>query len=693
MTKQVTLDGFNKLPGLQLLNYIINSVDGAGLHMVISAAISNPSTIGMVIPVSQFNTAFHGKTLGPAVAQGLTLVPHGNSTFVLNATIASGNGDLTPYLSGIFRNALNGVATPLEAQGTGAPGVSWLDAAIKSLVLETSLPPLTEAPITSVAIDKMSMDFSCDGCVWAPNAVSTITAVTNLPFANGAPIAQLRQNIEVLDKHGAVVGTLNTTYAVAKATGNSVTSTSPSAQLTIADGSHAIYESFITDLTAATTYEIGLCGTADSVLDLGTLGQVEVKGIKLDVKTSLKGLQGLSNATYVSLLSMTYALDANFSMIFFVSTLVNMHNPSDLTLTLGNLALNMGTDATPSGYAGVATISNMTLAPGDNQVISYATIPTSSPMGQAVVLGSNSGPVPVVLYAFSGSSNNTALNAGLTGLQTHMVIPMGLPRLFSSPIYSRDWTVKFLPTTVQDGLVEMTTTFNNPYFGTAMYFSNAQPTDTTVITNVNSISIETIPGSTLPLFNFLNNIHFDLQPNASKTITFQMQINRAAFSAEMINYVSSWVNASSTGVLTTTSVEHFSPELRTGVDPHMLYPEFKSVDLYPPNGFLNLHTGPDFALFLDWFNKNVMPPSTPSPSPSPSTSAATLPPSTTATATSTDTPTTPSPNTTTATAPSSTGEPSPVPPPATTTTTTTTTTTDSSAVSTTASPATPSNTA
>ncbi|KAF9342333.1 hypothetical protein BGX26_007776, partial [Mortierella sp. AD094] len=221
MTKQVTLDGFNKLPGLQLLNYIINSVDDAGLHMVISAAISNPSTIGMVIPVSQFNTAFHGKTLGPAVAQGLTLVPHGNSTFALNATIASGNGDLTPYLTGIFQNALSGVATPLEAQGTGAPGVSWLDAAIKSLALETSLPPLTEAPITSVAIDNMSMDFSCDSCVWAPNAVSTITAVTNLPFANGAPIAQLRQNIEVLDKNGAVVGTLNTTYAAAKATGNS----------------------------------------------------------------------------------------------------------------------------------------------------------------------------------------------------------------------------------------------------------------------------------------------------------------------------------------------------------------------------------------------------------------------------------------------------------------------------------------
>ncbi|KAF9080671.1 hypothetical protein BGX29_005118, partial [Mortierella sp. GBA35] len=122
MTKTVSLDGFNKLPGLTLLNYVINSIDAEGLHMVISASLANPSTIGMTIPVSQFNTQFHGVVLGPAFAYNMALVPHGTSSFALNATIAADGTDKRLYLTGIFKNALSGVPTPLEAKGVAAPG-------------------------------------------------------------------------------------------------------------------------------------------------------------------------------------------------------------------------------------------------------------------------------------------------------------------------------------------------------------------------------------------------------------------------------------------------------------------------------------------------------------------------------------------------------------------------------------------
>ncbi|KAG0283823.1 hypothetical protein BGZ98_006167, partial [Dissophora globulifera] len=188
MNKTITLDGFNKLAGLVLNSYIINTIDDAGMHMVISATLPNPSTIGMTIPLSTFTTGFHGLTLGPAAAEGLILVPHGSSSFALNATIATGLGDFRPILTGIFQNAIGGVATPLEAQGTGAPGVLWLDAAIKSLKLVTSLPPLSSPPIESVNIDAMSVDFACDTCTWTPGAVASISAKTNLPFSGNVPI-------------------------------------------------------------------------------------------------------------------------------------------------------------------------------------------------------------------------------------------------------------------------------------------------------------------------------------------------------------------------------------------------------------------------------------------------------------------------------------------------------------------------
>ncbi|KAF9111054.1 hypothetical protein BGX30_007706, partial [Mortierella sp. GBA39] len=283
MTKTVTLDGFNKLPGLQLLDYKISSIDSAGMHMTISASLSNPSTIGMTIPVSQFDTQFGGHTLGPAFAYNMALVSHSSSSLFLNATIAADGTDKTPYIKGIFHNALTGASTPLKAQGVGAPGISWLDAAIKSLLLDTALPPLKEPPITSVTINSMEMDFNCgEPCIWAPMAKSSITADTNLPFDMDVPIKQLAQNVQILDEDGKVVGTLKTEYTDATTVGSKVSANTPAAPLVVADGSHDTYTKFVGALNLADNYKLGLRGSADSMLDLGPFGLVEIKGIPID---------------------------------------------------------------------------------------------------------------------------------------------------------------------------------------------------------------------------------------------------------------------------------------------------------------------------------------------------------------------------------------------------------------------------
>ncbi|KAF9293229.1 hypothetical protein BGZ91_010380, partial [Linnemannia elongata] len=161
----------------------------------------------------------------------MALVPHSNSSFALNATIAADGTDKTPYIKGIFHNALTGVATPLQAKGVAAPGVSWLDAAIKSLVLNTALPPLQEPPIAAVAINSMEMDFACATCVWAPTALSSITADTKLPFAMDVPIKRLAQNVQILDENGQLVGTLNTPYSDATTVGSKVSTNTPAAPL------------------------------------------------------------------------------------------------------------------------------------------------------------------------------------------------------------------------------------------------------------------------------------------------------------------------------------------------------------------------------------------------------------------------------------------------------------------------------
>ncbi|KAG0308232.1 hypothetical protein BGZ98_008573 [Dissophora globulifera] len=600
MTKVVTLDGFNKLAGLVLSSYIINTIDDGGLHMVISATLPNPSTIGMTIPVSQFDTSFHGKVLGPAVAEGLTLTPHATSSFALTATIATGNGDLTPYLTGIFQNALSGVATPLDAQGTGAPGVSWLDAAIKSLVLHTALPPLSAPPIESVAINSMSMDFSCSTCVWAPLAVSSISAKTNLPFANGAPIVQLSQSVEVLDKNGNVVGTLNTPYAPATSSGAIVTTSTPSAPLVIGDGSHEVFEAFIADLQAATTYQLGLRGTANSILDLGALGKIEVKGIKLDVTSSLAGLQGLKQLQFVA----AAGISPNGAAMT-VNSIVNIHNPSQLTLNLGDLTFKAGLDTTPTNFAGIAIMKNLVLVPGDNIVPSTVIMDPKTQAGRDITNNLFFGiDVTMTLYASADTSSNPALDAGLANMVSTILVPGGLPNNFSQPIYDVNWALATTPTTGVDGLVDMTVTIGNAYFNSDMTLVQwvADSSEFPTTTRSHLILIDT-RGFQYELLQQTNDIQFTLKAGEKKAITHKMQLISAVGGLNSaIGAVGGVVN----GVI--GAYTDWMPVITLGNDPTRINPYWGADAVtggFPGAPLLNIAVGSDFSRIIDFFNQSA----------------------------------------------------------------------------------------
>ncbi|KAF9918121.1 hypothetical protein BGZ65_012596, partial [Modicella reniformis] len=305
----------------------------------------------------------------------------------------------------------------------------------------------------------MEMDFACGTCVWEPNAISTITARTNLPFANGAPIRKLSQHIEILDNNGQVVGTLNTPYAPATTIGNTVTTTTPSAPLVIAEGAKdSIYAAFIGGLNQATTYELGLRGTTDSILDLGVLGEIEIKGIKLDVKSSIAGLQGLKDVKFKSLVM--YNIVPGFLDI---GSIVTIHNPSKLTLTLGDLTLKAGLDNTEAKFAGHSYLKQLTLVPGDNEVAASVIFDMNLPIGGQIANDLFEGKdVNLALYGFPGSSPNPPLSKGLASLLSSITIPGGMPEVRSALPYNDGWTLTVPPSVMTDNMVEMTATFNNP---------------------------------------------------------------------------------------------------------------------------------------------------------------------------------------------------------------------------------------
>ncbi|KAG0064966.1 hypothetical protein BGZ89_008706, partial [Linnemannia elongata] len=643
MTKTVTLDGFNKLPGLQLLNYVISAIDSAGMHMVISASLSNPSTIGMTIPVSQFDTQFAGHTLGPAFAYNMALVPHSNSSFALNATIAADGTDKTPYIKGIFHNALTGVATPLQAKGVAAPGVSWLDAAIKSLVLNTALPPLQEPPIAAVAINSMEMDFACATCVWAPTALSSITADTKLPFSMDVPIKRLAQNVQILDENGQLVGTLNTPYSDATTVGSKVSTNTPAAPLVVADGSHDIYTAFVGALNLATNYTLGLRGSADSMLDLGPFGLLEIKGIPIDVKTSMAGLQGLKNIEFNSLVEIYTNFNAGFT---FVTTVVNIHNPSQLTLNIGTLGMAAGykgyEDENRIGYT---EIYNLRLVPGDNIVPSL--------LGQGF-FAPNAGPFAddltklsptMTLWANSTATSNPALNAGLSTLRTSLVLPQNLivPNP-PPPAYSNVWTVKILDNTVNDGIIEMSTTFSNSFLYDFSVTGDATKADNDFAFDPSFLTVQAPGYNAFSPFRFTNDLQYTLKKGESKTITFKMSLQKVGPEAFMLKFLEGIIPAAAAGPLKSLAVT-WSPKVSVPGYPVGMAPDMSSTIFYPETGgLLTLQTGPDFAKIKDWYYKeyNYTNTTTSVAPPPPATATATATETATETTTTIITPTTPS---------------------------------------------------
>ncbi|KAF9905606.1 hypothetical protein EC991_001505 [Linnemannia zychae] len=616
MTKTVTLDGFNKLPGLTLLSYVISAIDSAGLHMVISASLANPSTIGMTIPVSEFNTQFHGVVLGPAFAYNMALVPHSNSSFALNATISADGTDKTPYLTGIFQNALTGVATPLEAKGIAAPGVSWLNTAVQSLLLNTALPPLQEAPIPAVTINSMEMDFACETCVWAPTAISSITADTKLPFADGLhiPIIKLAQSVQILDKNGQVVGTLTTPYSNATTAGSKVSTTSIAAPLVIADGSHEIYEGFISALSLQDSYELGLRGTADSILDFDALGKIEVKGIPLDVKTSLAGLQGLNDIRFLALADINLALVGQQT----ISSAINIHNPSQLTLNIGDLALITGTNNfTDDTIIGTSFLKNLRLVPGDNPLVALLTSDTSNPNVIQFEADLNVMSVKLTMWANDKSTSNPALNAGLAKLQSNLIIPLGL-YVETPPAYSIDWTVKILPTTVDDGLVEISSIFSNPYFVDMSIVGIATGTGGGIGGDESYMNAFTKKGWGIPRFNFLEDFVYTVKANESIPLTFKMMLQTDGVAEDTFeNRMDDLLSTAASGVLPLQVLWY--PKVTLATMPGYLYPDFTSSGVNMGQN-LNLHVGPDFPMIKDWYYKQLMTnpaPLMPPPSPSP----------------------------------------------------------------------------
>ncbi|KAI7819724.1 hypothetical protein BC939DRAFT_520383, partial [Gamsiella multidivaricata] len=371
--------------------------------------------------------------------------------------------------------------------------------------------------------------------------------------------------------------------------------------------SHEIYEAFIGDLNAATTYELGLSGTTDAILDLGELGQIEIQGINLDVKTPLDGLQGLKVIEFLNPLGMGSG-EHNGIPTIDMTVLVNIHNPSKLTLNIGNLVLNGGVNYTEEGYLGTTSINNLQLVPGDNRYVSLASLSVLSPnMEDFLMSVLMSGNVSTLyLQGFSDSSSNPALSAGLKDLRSEIGIPPNfkVPNA-GYPYLNNTVKIKVLPTTVDDGLVEMSMDFRSMYYGATVHFDDAVVDRDRFEAPFSNVALAATTGAPVPVFAFMSNFQFSVGGNDIKTVTFKVNFTDAIEPSNPLSRdkLVGMVERSKSGYVN-SSIDLY-PTIHFNNDPTQMNVDWTSGTYFPETGgIIPIQTGPDFALLLNWWDKN-----------------------------------------------------------------------------------------
>ncbi|KAG0255207.1 hypothetical protein BGZ95_005821, partial [Linnemannia exigua] len=314
---------------------------------------------------------------------------------------------------------------------------------------------------------------------------------------------------------------------------------------------------------------------------------------------------------------------------YFIGSTVNIYNPSQLTLNIGTLKLEAGLKGwEESDWLGTAVIKNLRLVPGDNYVLSELTTSMQHPKGLEFVLNMATEDQMLTMRASSTSTSNPALNTGLKTLRNGVIVPKGL-EVPKQPAYSNVWNIKILPTTKDDGLVEVSTVFQSPYYMDMEVEGLCSSVAECELNPYPSVlSVYNSAGASSNLLTFPYDLTYSVKANGSTPHAFKMSLfNNSPSLAKIDEFI-----ALSTAKGEIPMEVVLSPKVRLGGVPTVVVSAWYEGSSYP--GHLTLKTGPDFPTIRDWYVKQTTPvappppvtsalpspPATPSPSPSPSSS-------------------------------------------------------------------------
>ncbi|KAF9562634.1 hypothetical protein CPC08DRAFT_706528 [Agrocybe pediades] len=519
--KQVTINGINSFNGaVTLEDFQLPSDDPAGgINFVAVTKLNNTSPFSLDLGTVVFDLSYKNVSLGTGTGENTKIGPGADNTVTLKGTLKPQNGaDNLAVVSELFTNYLNGdpsdvVATGVSTLQSDGTAISWLSQGLTNLNLHVPFVSKTPIdPIRSINIGDLALQFDAQQ-PWTPAAESnTVQAALELPFGFGLNIGQIENNFMIM-KDGNPVAGLSTPLGASKSSISVLSSTDTTGTINITiqdtrlscpDPQHPAFADFNRDLTNSDVADFRLVGQSRAIANL-SIGQITLDPIKVNVSTTLNGLQGLKGKTTINTVDVTGGSTDGINLGIQVSIV----NPSNLKLSTGDLTLQLLRDG---AILGTTLLPNLTLNMGENTINATSSFQANnSPQGKQTLddfIGKKD--VQLQISGFDGSTNIPSLAEAFQSLSLDVTLPALKTDLLDSA------ALQILSSTgKQSNISHVTVTLSNP-FSAALQ-----------VTKVSS----TVTSFGIPLGSIEQDVNFESKPHAttqSPELNLDMNFDPAA---------------------------------------------------------------------------------------------------------------------------------------------------------------------
>ncbi|KAJ3290703.1 hypothetical protein HDU79_003021 [Rhizoclosmatium sp. JEL0117] len=413
INKVVTLNGFDGLKSVAVTAFDLPDSDATnGLHIKTTAAIMNPSQIGMNMGDVSFNLFAQDMTpIGFLNATGVTITP-GTNFISMTGAMKVANSTKLSYMMNTFLLSGKGLKTIMVGEKSSI-NASWLNSALKTLVLQVLVPsPILSQPIVSnihIPAFSISMNPADQSGMAVSLSAPQITTSFLLPYAFSVNVKSVQQTLKFFDPlTRAALANLGTDMAPANADQNShvLTTAVNGGSLTAISGQEATFIGFLGALTLSDHVNVNITGSAVAII--ATDAGVAQVALPLTDTLSLSGFQGFKDITVTS----TKVVGGDTSGVKMQVELI-LNNPSAISLNTNvdvNMDLYVTTQAGPL-KVGSAVMPNMQLVPGPNSITASA----------VMAYGSDAQSQEVLRHIMSGYIAGATLPITITGTSSSII--------------------------------------------------------------------------------------------------------------------------------------------------------------------------------------------------------------------------------------------------------------------------------